>query len=64
MYIKSATPAQSGIDATPVGVSKTRVAIMAALLGLSLLFVAGFADVNVLHNAAHDARHSAAFPCH
>jgi cobalt transporter subunit CbtB len=36
----------------------------AALLGLSLLFVAGFANATVLHDAAHDQRHAIAFPCH
>lgn len=64
MHIERAAPAQPGIDARPAGASKTTVALMAALLGLSLIFVAGFAEVDVLHNAAHDARHSAAFPCH
>ncbi len=38
--------------------------LLAALLGLGLLYAAGFAEMDVLHNAAHDARHSAAFPCH
>lgn len=64
MRTEPASRAQSGIDVRPVGSSRTGVALMAALLGLSLVFVAGFADVNVLHNAAHDARHSATFPCH
>lgn len=64
MHIKPASRAQSSIDVRPVGSSRTGVALMAALLGLSLIFVAGFAEVNVLHNAAHDVRHSAAFPCH
>ncbi|TNC52389.1 CbtB-domain containing protein [Rubellimicrobium rubrum] len=36
----------------------------AALLGLSLIFVAGFANATVLHDAAHDQRHAIAFPCH
>lgn len=64
MHIEPVAPSQSGIDAIPAGASKTTVALLAALLGLALLFVTGFAEVNVLHHAAHDARHSAAFPCH
>jgi cobalt transporter subunit CbtB len=36
----------------------------AAVLGLSLIFVAGFANATVLHDAAHDQRHAIAFPCH
>ena len=31
---------------------------IAALLGLGLVFVAGFAPATVLHNAAHDFRHT------
>jgi len=32
--------------------------------GLFLLYFAGFAQASVLHDAAHDTRHSIAFPCH
>lgn len=39
-------------------------ALLAAGLGLALLYAAGFAEMPVLHNAAHDGRHAAAFPCH
>src|SRR5258706_8504523 len=39
-------------------------ALFVALMGIGLVYGAGFADVSVLHNAAHDARHSAGFPCH
>nr|WP_315392980.1 CbtB domain-containing protein [uncultured Duganella sp.] len=38
--------------------------LMAAGLGAALLFGAGFASMEALHNAAHDSRHSAGFPCH
>ncbi|HYC37891.1 MAG TPA: CbtB-domain containing protein [Usitatibacter sp.] len=38
--------------------------LAAMLLGAALLFLAGFAEVDALHNGAHDARHSAALPCH
>lgn len=34
------------------------------LLGALLIFFAGFSHVEAVHNAAHDTRHSAAFPCH
>ena len=40
-----------------------RAALAAAGLGLLLLWGVGFAG-DVLHNAAHDARHSIGFPCH
>lgn len=38
--------------------------VLAGALGLVLLYVAGFAETAELHNAAHDGRHSASFPCH
>ena len=38
--------------------------VVGAVLGVGLVFAAGFADKLEVHNAAHDARHSAAFPCH
>lgn len=40
------------------------IAVMGAIFGLFLIFGVGFAQPDALHNAAHDARHSFAFPCH
>ncbi|TBU75645.1 cobalt transporter [Pseudomonas daroniae] len=40
------------------------LAVGSCLLGAALIFFAGFSHVEALHNAAHDTRHSAAFPCH
>jgi cobalt transporter subunit CbtB len=37
---------------------------MAALLGVFLVWGAGFSPSAAVHNAAHDARHSNGFPCH
>ncbi len=34
------------------------------ILGLVLLYAAGFAQTAEIHNGAHDTRHSAGFPCH
>jgi len=51
--------------AQPVtGVSQYTAATLAAVVGVVLLFIAGFAETGVLHNAAHDSRHSVVFPCH
>ena len=36
----------------------------AAILGMVVLMGVGFAPMDVVHNAAHDTRHSFAFPCH
>lgn len=33
-------------------------------LGLSVLFIAGFANSATLHDSAHDTRHSIGFACH
>lgn len=38
--------------------------LFAAVLGLVLLYGAGFAQTEEIHNGAHDTRHSAGFPCH
>ena len=39
-------------------------AILAIFLGGMMVFIAGFAPLEIVHNAAHDSRHSAGFPCH
>ncbi len=39
-------------------------AIGASILGVCLVYFAGFSHIEAVHNAAHDTRHSAAFPCH
>lgn len=41
-----------------------RAAGIALILGLGLIFLTGFAYPEVIHNAAHDTRHSLSFPCH
>ena len=51
--------------ATPASLSqRVVIAAGASLLGLCLIYFAGFSHVEAVHNAAHDTRHSAAFPCH
>jgi cobalt transporter subunit CbtB len=46
--------------------TQTRVmaAVVAALLGVFILWATGFAGADLLHNAAHDGRHAFSFPCH
>ncbi|HEY6669478.1 MAG TPA: CbtB domain-containing protein [Methyloceanibacter sp.] len=36
----------------------------AALLGAFIVGGVGFSHIMAVHNAAHDYRHSMAFPCH
>jgi cobalt transporter subunit CbtB len=38
--------------------------VLAAFLGLGLVYLSGFATPALLHNAAHDWRHANNFPCH
>lgn len=35
-----------------------------ALMGAGMVFIAGHAQSAALHDAAHDVRHTAGFPCH
>lgn len=46
--------------------SKFLPGLSAIVLGLTIVLGLGFLQDanNYLHNAAHDGRHSAAFPCH
>jgi len=44
--------------------SSASIPLFAMLLGIVLIFGVGFASPLTLHNAAHDARHAFAFPCH
>ncbi|WP_055134623.1 CbtB domain-containing protein [Pseudomonas mediterranea] len=39
-------------------------AILASIMGAGLVYFAGFSHIGAVHNAPHDTRHSAAFPCH
>jgi cobalt transporter subunit CbtB len=39
-------------------------AALAGMLGMVLIWGVGFSHVEAFHNAAHDTRHSNAFPCH
>jgi len=40
------------------------VAVLGAVIGTFILLGVGFASANLIHNAAHDARHVNSFPCH
>ena len=45
-------------------ISKPLQLTIAILLGTVILYGAGFVNMAVVHNAAHDIRHSQGFPCH
>lgn len=59
-------PPASAVTALRTGdQSRTRaVALLGMLFGLLLIYGVGFAHPEAIHNAAHDSRHSFAFPCH
>lgn len=38
--------------------------ISALVFGAAVLFAIGFLPLEAAHNAAHDTRHTLAFPCH
>jgi cobalt transporter subunit CbtB len=50
--------------ASSTAVSRLLQIALAGLLGVFIIGGVGFSHVAAVHNAAHDARHSLAFPCH
>jgi cobalt transporter subunit CbtB len=56
----------SSQSASQAGTQSQRLtaAISAMILGACLVYFAGFSHIDAVHNAAHDTRHSSAFPCH
>ncbi len=59
------TKAFPSINALPTDrTTVAKAALLALVLGTGILLTAGFASPDLLHNAAHDSRHSLAFPCH
>lgn len=45
-------------------VGRLSQALMAMVLGVFVIGMVGFSHIDVVHNVAHDVRHSNAFPCH
>ena len=54
---------RTGLRAVP-DTRRLLPALAAAMLGAVILFGVALANSDTLHNAAHDTRHAAAFPCH
>ncbi|MET0745392.1 MAG: CbtB-domain containing protein [Microvirga sp.] len=56
----------TSLTLSPAVTSGSRLAQLglAAVLGLFVVGFAGFSHISAVHNAAHDVRHSLAFPCH
>lgn len=66
MIQKFPSAASAASMAAP-GIGRQRTAasaLFAIVLGAFLILGVGLAQPQVVHNAAHDTRHSLAFPCH
>jgi cobalt transporter subunit CbtB len=61
---KTKSMVSSAAGALSVSASKILPLGMSAILGLFIVGFVGFSHLEVVHNAAHDTRHSLAFPCH
>jgi len=55
---------KSTASTTSTLTQRLTAAICASILGACLVYFAGFSHIEAVHNAAHDTRHSSAFPCH
>ena len=59
--IRQATGNKAKLNARAAALA---AAMIVAVFGTVFIYGIGFAGANVLHNAAHDARHANNFPCH
>ena len=59
-----AQPGASGAAAAASRSERLAAAAIAAMRGFGVIWGVGFSHVPAWHNAAHDTRHSMAFPCH
>lgn len=50
--------------AAPATTVAPLAALVVALIGIGVVFVAGHVQAQTLHDAAHDVRHATGFPCH
>jgi cobalt transporter subunit CbtB len=61
MQLSEITSSSSTPSAT---VSRIIQAALAIVLGAFIIGMVGFSTIDIVHNAAHDVRHSNGFPCH
>lgn len=60
----STTRPTTATSSTFIQTQRITAAVSAMILGACLVYFAGFSHIDAVHNAAHDTRHSSAFPCH
>jgi len=53
----------SATEISDTSLQKSQI-LSAAILGFIIMIGVGLSPMEVAHNAAHDTRHSFAFPCH
>lgn len=56
--------ASTALGASVSSQSRLMQLALATLLGVFVIGFLGFSPMEAVHNAAHDYRHSMAFPCH
>jgi cobalt transporter subunit CbtB len=59
--IRTASQTQAKLNTRTAALA---AAMIVAVFGAVFIYGMGFAGADVLHNAAHDARHANNFPCH
>lgn len=59
----SLDPPASVVSTLPIAGRKA-LGIGSLIVGLACVYLVGFAPSMTVHNAAHDTRHTSAFPCH
>jgi len=59
--LKQQTSSSAQISSSDISTAQH---VAAFAFGALILFMVGFASMPQAHNAAHDTRHSMAFPCH
>jgi cobalt transporter subunit CbtB len=65
MTLPTSSPASSLARAPAASQASRFVQLsLAAFLAMLVIGVAGFSPIAAIHNAAHNVRHSLAFPCH
>ena len=69
-HLSLGQPASTALDSTD-GVATTSaladrkvLGLASLVVGIACVYLVGFAPMMTVHNAAHDTRHTSAFPCH
>lgn len=60
--MRSGIAAPTDVSIRPIAARLPALALL--VFGLVMLYGVGFTTLGVVHNAAHDTRHAAGFPCH